>query len=71
MVLIKSYDPRKGKGVYQDQESGQDLAFSYRDFENEKMIPAGEIAELTEDFKLRVPTEGKLKSWFRRAFKWR
>lgn len=70
-VTIKSYDPTKGKGVYHDQESGQDHVFSYHAFEGERMISAGQRAELTKDFKLRIPREGWLKSWVRRVLRWR
>jgi hypothetical protein len=45
IVTITSYDQGKGKGAYRTPE-GETVSFTYREFADEQMIPAGGYAEL-------------------------
>lgn len=69
IVKIVRYDPVKGKGTYLDNDSCHEQSFTYHSFEG-PMIQAGKMAELTKEFKLRVPTEGRIKRWLRRMLRW-
>lgn len=77
-VKILQYDQIKGRGIASD-ESGKLINFSYQQFKDERMIPAGSHADFIDN--ILHPVEelaqsvilvlwNQFKTWLKGVFKW-